>query len=169
QIGQVHHAGNFRARALTNAMDHVRLSLVHIGKLMFVQFMEIDIPARNRGLFPGAWFWCSCGRWDSLLQLRELGVDIAASSYMDKSNALGGMNVGMGNVSAEMRNQSVKSFLFSLALIAARYTLAALEVAALLVASHLIVICQALDLCALSKELRRLIRSSLTDTFPSAH
>ncbi|KAG1730225.1 hypothetical protein EDD22DRAFT_960761 [Suillus occidentalis] len=37
------------------------------------------------------------------------GVDIAALSYMGKSNALGGMNIGVGNVSAEMRNKSVNS------------------------------------------------------------
>jgi hypothetical protein len=33
-------------------MDHVRLSLAHIGKLMFVQLTEILNPAMNRGLFP---------------------------------------------------------------------------------------------------------------------
>lgn len=33
-------------------MDHVRLSLAHIGKLMFVQLTEIVNPAMNRGLFP---------------------------------------------------------------------------------------------------------------------
>jgi phenylalanine ammonia-lyase len=52
QTGQIHHAGNFQALALTNAMDHVRLSLAHIGKLLFVQLTEIVNPAMNRGLFP---------------------------------------------------------------------------------------------------------------------
>jgi phenylalanine ammonia-lyase len=33
-------------------MDHVRLCLAHIGKLMFVQLTEIVNPAMNRGLFP---------------------------------------------------------------------------------------------------------------------
>ncbi|KAG2748194.1 phenylalanine ammonia-lyase [Suillus brevipes Sb2] len=161
QTGQVHHAGNFQALALTNAMDHVRLSLAHIGKLMFVQLTEIVNPAMNRGLFP------NLAGGEVGLDFAFKGVDIAASSYVGELNALGGMNVGVGNVSAEMHNQSVNS----LALISARYTLTALEVTTLLAASHLVVICQALDLRALSEELREslpgLIRSSITDTFPS--
>lgn len=35
-------------------------------------------------------------------------MDIAAAAYTGELNALGGMNVGVGNVSAEMHNQSVK-------------------------------------------------------------
>jgi phenylalanine ammonia-lyase len=73
-------------------MDHVRLSLAHIGKLMFVQFMEIDIPARNRGLFPGEKVglnfalkvrgfgvvvvdgiaYCNCVNWVSISLLRHI-------------------------------------------------------------------------------------------------
>ncbi|KAG2369234.1 L-Aspartase-like protein [Suillus spraguei] len=159
--GQVHHAGNFQALALTNAMDHVRLSLAHIGKLMFVQLTEIMNPAMNRGLFP------NLAGGEVGLDFAFKGVDIAAASYMGELNALGGMNVGVGNVSAEMHNQSVNS----LALISARYTLTALEVSTLLAASHLLVICQALDLRALGEELSEalpgLIRSSLLDAFPS--
>jgi phenylalanine ammonia-lyase len=99
-------------------MVHICLSLTRIGKLVFVQFMEIDIPAMNQGLFPGGKVglnfafkvrdWSSYGQWNSLLQLCGQGVDIAALSYMGKSNALGGMNIGVGNVSAEMCNKSVK-------------------------------------------------------------
>lgn len=161
QTGQVHHAGNFQALALTNAMDHVRLSLAHIGKLMFVQLTEIVNPAMNRGLFP------NLAGGEVGLDFGFKGVDIAAASYVGELNVLGGMNVGVGNVSAEMHNQSVNS----LALISARYTLTALEVSTLLAASHLLVICQALDLRALGEELREalpgLIRSSLLNTFPS--
>ncbi|KAG1746495.1 phenylalanine ammonia-lyase [Suillus lakei] len=161
QTGQVHHAGNFQALALTNAMDHVRLSLAHIGKLMFVQLTEIVNPAMNRGLFP------NLAGGEVGLDFAFKGVDIAAASYVGELNALGGMNVGVGNVSAEMHNQSVNS----LALISARYTLTALEVSTLLAASHLMVICQALDLRALGEELREalpgLVRSSLFDSFPS--
>ncbi|KAG2043777.1 L-Aspartase-like protein [Suillus americanus] len=161
QTGQVHHAGNFQALALTNAMDHVRLSLAHIGKLMFVQLTEIVNPAMNRGLFP------NLAGGEVGLDFAFKGVDIAAASYVGELNALGGMNVGVGNVSAEMHNQSVNS----LALISARYTLTALDVSTLLAASHLIVICQALDLRALGVELCEalpgLIRSSLLNTFPS--
>ncbi|KAG1739142.1 phenylalanine ammonia-lyase [Suillus paluster] len=161
QTGQIHHAGNFQALAITNAMDHVRLSLAHIGKLMFVQLTEIVNPAMNRGLLP------NLAGGEVGLDFGFKGVDIAAASYTGELNALGGMNVGVGNVSAEMHNQSVNS----LALISARYTLTALEVSTLLAASHLLVICQALDLRALGEELREalpgLIRSSLLDAFPS--
>ncbi|OAX43657.1 phenylalanine ammonia-lyase [Rhizopogon vinicolor AM-OR11-026] len=161
QTGQIHHAGNFQALALTNAMDHVRLSLAHIGKLMFVQLTEIVNPAMNRGLFP------NLAGGEVGLDFGFKGVDIAAASYTGELNVLGGMNVGVGNVSAEMHNQSVNS----LALISARYTLTALEVTTLLAASHLMVICQALDLRALGEELHEalpeLIRASLLDAFPS--
>ena len=50
--GKVHHAGNFQALAMTVAMDHLRLVLAQIGRLMFVQLTEIMNPAMNRGL-PG--------------------------------------------------------------------------------------------------------------------
>ncbi|OJA19950.1 hypothetical protein AZE42_03720 [Rhizopogon vesiculosus] len=160
QTGQIHHAGNFQALALTNAMDHVRLSLAHIGKLMFVQLTEIVNPAMNRGLFP------NLAGGEVGLDFGFKGMDIAAASYTGELNVLGGMNVGVGNVSAEMHNQSVNS----LALISARYTLTALEVTTLLAASHLMVICQALDLRALGEELHEalpgLIRASLLDAFP---
>lgn len=50
--GTVHHAGNFQALAMTVAMDHVRLAIAQLGRLMFVQLTEIVNPAMNRGL-PG--------------------------------------------------------------------------------------------------------------------
>ena len=50
--GKVHHTGNFQALAMTVVMDHLRLVLAQIGRLMFVQLTEIMNPAMNRGL-PG--------------------------------------------------------------------------------------------------------------------
>ena len=50
--GKIHHAGNFQALAMTVSMDHLRLALAQIGRLMFVQLTEIMNPAMNRGL-PG--------------------------------------------------------------------------------------------------------------------
>ena len=101
--GKIHHAGNFQALAVTNAMDHLRLSLSHIGRLMFVQLTEIINPTMNRGL-PG-----NLSGGESALDFGCKGLDIAAASYTGELNVLGGMNVGVGNVSAEMHNQSVKS------------------------------------------------------------
>ncbi|KIJ06816.1 hypothetical protein PAXINDRAFT_19982 [Paxillus involutus ATCC 200175] len=141
--GKIHHAGNFQALALTNAMDHLRLSLSHIGRLMFVQVTEIVNPAMNRGL-PG-----NLAGGEGALDFGCKGLDIAAAAYAGELNALGGMNVGVGSVSAEMHNQSVNS----LALVSARYTLSALEVSQLLAATHLFVVCQALDCRALCVEM----------------
>lgn len=101
-------------------MDHVRLSLAHIGKLLFVQLTEIVNPAMNRGLFPnlaggevGLDFGfkvrdCRCVDWMIDGNQFDQGVDIAAAAYTGELNALGGMNVGVCNVSAEMHNQSIK-------------------------------------------------------------
>jgi len=46
--------------------------------------------------------------WDPVADASEQGLDIAAASYAGELNALGGMNVGVGVVSAEMHNQSLK-------------------------------------------------------------
>jgi len=105
--GKIHHAGNFQALAVTNAMDHLRLSLSQIGRLMFVQVTEMINPAMNRGL-PG-----NLSGGESALDFGCKGLDIAAASYVGELNALGGMNVGVGNVSAEMHNQSIKSVMLS--------------------------------------------------------
>jgi phenylalanine ammonia-lyase len=151
--GHIHHAGNFQALAVTNAMDHLRLSLSHIGRLMFVQLTEILNPFMNRGLPP------NLAGADSSLDFACKGLDIAAASYAGELNILGGMNVGVGNVSAEMHNQSVNS----LALVSARYTLTALEVSQLMAATHLYIVCQALDLRGLYIEMKQLSAQVLRD------
>jgi len=151
--GKIHHAGNFQALAVTNAMDHLRLSLSHLGRLMFVQLTEMINPAMNRGL-PG-----NLSGGESALDFGCKGLDIAAASYAGELNALGGMNVGVGNVSAEMHNQSLNS----LALISARYTLTALEVSQLMAATHLFVVCQALDARAMYVEMRQLSAQVVRD------
>ncbi|KAH7927463.1 phenylalanine ammonia-lyase [Leucogyrophana mollusca] len=142
QPGTVHHGGNFQALALTNAMDHTRLALALMGKMMFVQLTEIINPATSRGLPP------NLSGGEPSLDYGAKGIDIAAAAYVGELNGLGGMNVGVGSVSAEMHNQCVNS----LALISARHTATALDAAALLAASHLYVLCQALDLRALQAE-----------------
>ncbi|KAG9312071.1 phenylalanine ammonia-lyase [Chiua virens] len=151
--GKIHHAGNFQALAVTNAMDHLRLSLAHIGRMMFVQVTEMINGTMNRGL-PG-----NLSAAESALDFGCKGIDIASASYVGELNTLGGMNVGVGNVSAEMHNQSLNS----LALISARYTLTALEVAQLLAATHLFVVCQALDLRAMYIEMRRMSAQLVRD------
>ncbi|KAG1716484.1 hypothetical protein ID866_688 [Astraeus odoratus] len=160
--GKIHHAGNFQALAMTVTMDHLRLALAQIGRLMFVQLTEIMNPAMNRGL-PG-----NLAGGEAALDFGGKGIDIAAASYAGELNGLGGMNVGVGVVSAEMHNQSLNS----LALISARYTLTAVEVTELLAASHLYILCQALDLRAIYTEMRArtrdVLRAVLLDTFGDA-
>lgn len=41
RTGETHHGGNFQAMAVTNAMEQTRLSLHHIGRLMFSQCAEL--------------------------------------------------------------------------------------------------------------------------------
>lgn len=160
--GKIHHAGNFQALAMTVAMDHLRLALAQIGRLMFVQLTEILNPLMNRGL-PG-----NLAGGEAALDFGGKGLDIAAAAYAGELNALGGMNVGVGVVSAEMHNQSLNS----LALVSARYTLTALEVSELLAASHIYILCQALDLRALRTEMHAragaVVRSVLSETFATA-
>lgn len=160
--GKIHHAGNFQALAMTVAMDHLRLALAQIGRLMFVQLTEILNPLMNRGL-PG-----NLAGGEAALDFGGKGLDIAAAAYAGELNALGGMNVGVGVVSAEMHNQSLNS----LALVSARYTLAALEVSELLAASHIYILCQALDLRAIQTEMYSragaVVRSVLSETFRDA-
>ncbi|KIK22354.1 hypothetical protein PISMIDRAFT_102672 [Pisolithus microcarpus 441] len=160
--GRIHHAGNFQALAMTVAMDHLRLALAQIGRLMFVQLTEILNPLMNRGL-PG-----NLAGGEAALDFGGKGLDIAAAAYAGELNALGGMNVGVGVVSAEMHNQSLNS----LALVSARYTLTALEVSELLAASHIYILCQALDLRALRTEMHArtgaVVRSVLSETFADA-
>lgn len=46
----IHHGGNFQAMCVTNAMEHLRLSLAHFGKITFAQATELINPATSRGL-----------------------------------------------------------------------------------------------------------------------
>ncbi|KAI6111975.1 phenylalanine ammonia-lyase [Pisolithus croceorrhizus] len=160
--GIIHHAGNFQALAMTVAMDHLRLALAQIGRLMFVQLTEILNPLMNRGL-PG-----NLAGGEAALDFGGKGLDIAAAAYAGELNALGGMNVGVGVVSAEMHNQSLNS----LALVSARYTLTALEVSELLAASHIYILCQAVDLRAVRTEMHArtgaVVRSALSEAFANA-
>lgn len=160
--GIIHHAGNFQALAMTVAMDHLRLALAQIGRLMFVQLTEILNPLMNRGL-PG-----NLAGGEAALDFGGKGLDIAAAAYAGELNALGGMNVGVGVVSAEMHNQSLNS----LALVSARYTLTALEVSELLAASHIYILCQAVDLRAVRTETHArtgaVVRSTLSEAFANA-
>lgn len=159
--GRVHHGGNFQAMALTSAMEHSRLAVHHVGKLLFSQCTELVNPTMNRGLPP------NMAATDPSLNYACKGIDIACAAYLGELGFLAG-NVSSHVQSAEMHNQAVNS----LALVSARYTIHAVEVLSLLTANYLYVLCQALDLRALQHEfsayLTSVVTSELTSAFTSS-
>ncbi|KAG7091014.1 Phenylalanine ammonia-lyase str11 [Marasmius oreades] len=158
--GHVHHGGNFQAMAVTNAMEKTRLSLHHLGKILFAQCAELMDPHMNRGLPP------SMASTDPSLNYFAKGIDIATAAYVGELGYLAAP-VSTHIQSAEMHNQAVNS----LALISGRATINSLEVLSILTASYLYVLCQALDLRSLEKELKegltRIIREELSHTYAS--
>lgn len=141
ETGKIHHGGNFQAMSVTNVMEKTRLSLHHLGKILFGQCAELIDPSMNRGLPP------SLAATEPSLDYHAKGIDIATAAYVSELGYLANP-VSTHIQSAEMHNQAVNS----LALISARATINSLEVLSNLTASYLYVICQALDLRALQKE-----------------
>ncbi|KAI1792258.1 phenylalanine ammonia-lyase [Ganoderma leucocontextum] len=158
ETGEVHHGGNFQAMSVTNAMEKTRLSLHHVGKLLFAQFTELLNPTMNRGLPP------SLAATDPSHNYFAKGIDIHAAAYVGELGYLANP-VSTHVQSGEMHNQAVNS----LALVSARATLNSLEVLSLLTASFLYVLCQALDLRALQHEFQleadEILREELVRSF----
>lgn len=137
----IHHGGNFQAASVTSAMEKTRISLQMLGKLMFAQASECINTTLNGTLPPNLCFG------DPSLSFAFKGCDINMAAYMSELAYLA--NPVSNHVqSAEMHNQAVNS----LALISARFTSDAVEVTSLMAATHLYVLCQALDLQALHIE-----------------
>ena len=99
--GKVHNGGNFQAMAVTNAMEKTRLSLHHLGKILFGQCAELINPAMNRGLPP------SLAATDPSLDYHAKGIDIAMAAYVSELGFLANP-VSTHIQSAEMHNQAVK-------------------------------------------------------------
>jgi len=159
--GRVYSGGNFQAMSVTNTMEKIRLSLHHVGKLMFAQCAELMDPSMNRGLPP------SLASTDPSLNYFAKGIDIATAAYVSELGFLASP-VSTHIQSAEMHNQAVNS----LALISTRQTLSSLEVLSILLSSYLYVLCQALDLRALQAEflvgLRDICHEEFRNSFGSA-
>ncbi|KAL0061735.1 hypothetical protein AAF712_011407 [Marasmius tenuissimus] len=160
ETGEVHHGGNFQAMAVTNAMEKTRLSLHHIGKLIFSQSTEMLNPTMNRGLPP------SLAATDPSLNYHVKGVDIATAAYVAELGYLASP-VSTHIQSAEMHNQAVNS----MALVSARATITSIDVLSILTATYLYNLCQALDLRALRLEFdekfKTLVSEELRSIFPS--
>ncbi|KAJ7594953.1 L-Aspartase-like protein, partial [Mycena floridula] len=142
ETGHILNGGNFQAMSVTNTMEKTRLSLHHLGKIMFAQCAELMDPTMNRGLPP------NLASTDPSLDYHAKGIDIATAAYVSELGFLANP-VSTHIQSAEMHNQAVNS----LALISARQTINSLEVLSILISSYLYVLCQGLDLRAMQKEL----------------
>lgn len=160
ETGIIHNGGNFQAMAVTNVMEKTRLSLHHLGKILFAQCAELMDPTMNRGLPP------SLAATDPSLDYHAKGIDIATAAYVAELGYLANP-VSTHIQSAEMHNQAVNS----LALISGRATINSLEVLSILMSSYIYVICQALDLRVLRQELvdgvSRIVKEELADLFAS--
>ena len=101
EAGVIHHGGNFQAMSVTNTMEKTRLSLHHLGKILFGQCAELIDPAMNRGLPP------SLAATDPSLDYHAKGIDIATAAYVAELGYLANP-VSTHIQSAEMHNQAVK-------------------------------------------------------------
>ncbi|KAK1222984.1 Protein pal1 [Marasmius sp. AFHP31] len=159
ETGKVHHGGNFQAMTVTNAMEKTRLSLHHIGKIIFSQSTEMLNSTMNRGLPP------SLAATDPSLNYHGKGADIATAAYVAELGYLASP-VSTHIQSAEMHNQAVNS----MALVSARATITSIDVLSILTATYLYNLCQALDLRALHFELneqfKSLVSEELSSLFP---
>ncbi|KAK4187338.1 Phenylalanine/tyrosine ammonia-lyase [Podospora australis] len=145
--GHVHHGGNFQAMAITSAMEKTMTALQNLGRLIFAQSSEIINNMTNKGLppnlsvdNPSASFTCK-------------GFDVNMAAYAAELAYLA-RPISTHVQVAEMQNQSVNS----MALVAARYALEAVEVLSLMAATYIYVLCQALDLRCMQIEFKRRVQ-----------
>lgn len=118
-------------------MEKIRQNVEAIGRILFAQCTEIVNPALNKGLPPNL---VSCEPSESWLFKM---VDIMLAALQGE---LGFLAHPVNHVhTTETGNQSIHS----LALISARYTHTALGILSQVIASHLLLVCQALDLRAM--------------------
>lgn len=141
KTGSIHHGGNFQAVSITSAMEKTRSAMQMLGKLLFSQCTELVNSSMNKGLPPNL-----CAD-DPSLSYTCKGLDINMAAYMSEL-AYVANPVSSHVQSAEMHNQAVNS----LALITARYTLEAVEIFSMMVATYIYILCQALDLRCLHAE-----------------
>jgi phenylalanine ammonia-lyase len=122
-------------------MEKTLLVLQNLGRLLFAQCSELINNATNKGLPP------NLSLDDPSASFTCKGFDVNMAAYAAELAYLAHPVSAHVQV-AEMANQSVNS----MALVAARYALEAAEVVALMAATHVYVLCQALDLRCLRLE-----------------
>lgn len=138
--GNALHGGNFQAKAVTAAMEKTRQAMQTIGRMLFTQCVEIINPATNRGLPPNL----------VIEDPSTSGIFKAIDIHIAALQAELGFLAGPVNhvQSAEMGNQALNS----LALISARYTQTSINVLFEMAAAHLLTLCQAVDLRAMTMQ-----------------
>ncbi|KAK3496256.1 L-Aspartase-like protein [Neurospora crassa] len=150
--GLIHHGGNFQAMALTSAMEKTLLALQNLGRLLYAQSSELLNNLTNKGLSP------NLSADEPSQSYTCKGFDVNMAAYMAELAYLA-KPVSPHVQVAEMNNQSVNS----MALVAARYALEAVEVVSLMAATYIYVLCQALDLRMLQLEFREALSVRLGD------
>lgn len=133
--GDIHHGGNFQAMTITSAMEKTMLALQNLGRLVFAQNSELINNTTNKGLPPNL-----CVDEPST-SFTFKGFDVNMAAYMAELAYLA-RPISSHIQVADMTNQSVNS----MALVAARYALEAVEVLSLMAATYILALCQALDL-----------------------
>ncbi|KAK1773691.1 L-Aspartase-like protein [Copromyces sp. CBS 386.78] len=141
--GSIHHGGNFQAMAITSAMEKTMLALQNLGRLLYAQSSELLNNMTNKGLPP------NLSADEPSQSYTCKGFDVNMAAYMAELAYLA-KPVSSHDQVAELNNQSVSS----MALVAARYALEAVEVISLMAATYIYVLCQALDLRVLQMEFR---------------
>ncbi|KAF2805110.1 putative phenylalanine ammonia-lyase [Mytilinidion resinicola] len=148
----IHHGGNFQATSITSAMEKTMNAMQMFGKLLYAQSSELVNNMTNKGLPP------NLSVDDPSLSFTFKGFDVNMAAYMSELAYLA-HPISSHVQSAEMHNQSVNS----LALIAARYTLEAVEVVSLMGATYLYALCQALDLRSLHLEFVKAVKPAICE------
>lgn len=147
----IHNGGNFQAASLTSAMDKTISAVQALGRLLFAQCSELLNSKQNKGLPPNL-----CAD-DPSLSMTFKGVDINMAAYMSELAHIS-HPVGPYVQSAEEHNEAINS----LALIAARNVLKAIDILSLMSSAYLYALCQALDLRCLDLKFSKAVeRQSL--------
>jgi phenylalanine ammonia-lyase len=151
--GSIHHGGNFQAACITSAMEKTTTAMQMLGKLLYAQCAELTNNMLNKGLPP------NLSADDPSLSFTFKGLDVNMAAYMSELAYIAHPISSHVQV-AEMNNQSVNS----LALVAARYTLEAVELVSLMAATYIYALCQALDLRCLHLEFVKLAEPAIGET-----
>lgn len=148
---RLHHGGNFQAMSITSAMEKTMTALQNLGRLLFAQSSELINNLTNKGLPP------NLSPDDPSTSFLCKGFDVNMAAYMAELGYLA-HPVSTHVQVAEMANQSVNS----MAMVAARYALEAVEVASLMAATYIFILCQALDLRCLQLEFEKVIATEMS-------